>query len=104
MPCHGSPCLSLTGRIMPDIEAHRGRKLDQLALDQLFLEAHTQRHWQDRPLPDAVLQEAYGLACMAPTSANSQPLRIHFVRGAAAKEKLLPCLSASNLRQTMTAP
>ena len=89
---------------MPDIANHRVRKLEQPALDQLFLEAHTQRQWLDRPLSDAVLKEAYDLARMAPTSANCQPLRIHFVRSAAAKERLRPCLSKSNLQQTMTAP
>ncbi|HWT97319.1 MAG TPA: malonic semialdehyde reductase [Terriglobales bacterium] len=89
---------------MSEIAARAGQKLDQLALDQLFLGAHTQRHWLERPLSDAVLKEAYDLARLAPTSANCQPLRIHFVRSAAAKEKLQPCLSASNLRQTMTAP
>ncbi|HVI87056.1 MAG TPA: malonic semialdehyde reductase [Dongiaceae bacterium] len=89
---------------MPDIADHRGRKLEQLALDQLFLEAHTQRRWQDRPLSDAILKAAYDLARMAPTSANCQPLRVHFVCSAAAKEKLRPCLSKSNVDQTMTAP
>jgi len=94
---------------MPEIAArpdqkHPCQKLDQLARDQLFLEAHTQRHWLEQPIPDVLLQEAYELARLAPTSANCQPLRIHFVRSAAAKERLQPCLSASNLRQTMTAP
>lgn len=78
--------------------------LDAAALDLLFLEAHTQRRWLDRPVPEALLRQAYELARMAPTSANCQPLRIHFVRGAAAKEKLKPALSESNQRQTMTAP
>jgi 3-hydroxypropanoate dehydrogenase len=78
--------------------------LDGRALDQLFLAAHTQRRWLDRTLPDAVLQQAYDLARMAPTSANCQPLRILFVRSTAAKEKLRPCLSDNNVPQTMAAP
>ncbi|HVJ34343.1 MAG TPA: malonic semialdehyde reductase [Terriglobia bacterium] len=89
---------------MADMTAHRGQKLDQLAFDQLFLEAHTQRHWVDRAVPDDLLREAYELARLAPTSANCQPLRIDFVRSAAAKEKLRPCLSENNQRQTMSAP
>lgn len=89
---------------MADMATPRGQKLDRLALDQLFLEAHTQRQWLDRPLPDDLLREAYELARLAPTSANCQPLRIDFVRSAAAKEKLRPCLSEGNLRQTMAAP
>jgi 3-hydroxypropanoate dehydrogenase len=78
--------------------------LDQAVLDQLFLEAHTQRLWLDRPLSDDVLRKAYDLARMAPTSGNCQPLRIHFVRSPAAKEKLRACLSEGNVKQTMAAP
>src|SRR5260221_10845610 len=89
---------------MPDQLARRGQPLDQTVLDQIFLEAHTQRRWLDKPLPDAVLQQVYDLARMAPTSANCQPLRILFVRSPEAKEKLQPCLSKSNKAQTMAAP
>ncbi|TXH33167.1 MAG: malonic semialdehyde reductase [Rhodospirillaceae bacterium] len=78
--------------------------LDAAALDLLFLEAHTQRRWIDRDVPDTLLRQIYDLARMAPTSANCQPLRIQFVRGAAAKEKLKPALSESNVQQTMSAP
>ncbi len=78
--------------------------LDAAALDLLFLEAHTQRRWIQRDVSDDTLRQAYELARVAPTSANCQPLRIHFVRSAAAKEKLKPALSESNVKQTMTAP
>jgi 3-hydroxypropanoate dehydrogenase len=81
-----------------------GQVLPQAALDQLFLEAHTQRRWLDRPVPDSLLQQIYSLARIAPTSANCQPLRIQFVRSPAGKEKLRPCLSANNVPQTMAAP
>jgi len=86
------------------VALQRGQVLPQTALDQLFLEAHTQRRWLDRPVPDSVLQQIYDLARMAPTSANCQPLRIQFVRDPAAKEKLRPCLSESNVPQTIAAP
>ncbi|HYE01368.1 MAG TPA: malonic semialdehyde reductase [Alphaproteobacteria bacterium] len=78
--------------------------LDAGALDTLFLAARTHRHWQDRPVPDALLSRAYELARMAPTSANCSPLRVVFVRTAEGKAKLEPCLSAGNVRQTMAAP
>lgn len=89
---------------MSEIAVRRGQKMDASSLDQLFRAAHTQRQWLDQPVPDALLREAYALARLAPTSANCQPLRIHFLRGAAAKEKLRPCLSKSNVPQTMAAP
>ncbi len=74
------------------------------ALNQIFLEAHTHRHWLDRPVEDATLEAAYALARMAPTSANCSPMRIVFVKSAAAKARLEPALSRGNLRQTMAAP
>jgi 3-hydroxypropanoate dehydrogenase len=78
--------------------------IDAAALDQLFRAAHTTRRWSDRPVPDALLAAAYDLAKLAPTSGNCQPLRILFVRTEAAKARLQPCLSPSNVEQTMAAP
>ena len=78
--------------------------LDDAALDLLFREARTHSKWLDRPVPDALLQQAFDLARMGPTSGNCQPLRILFVRGAEAKKKFEPCLSDGNRAQTMAAP
>jgi 3-hydroxypropanoate dehydrogenase len=78
--------------------------LDDAALDLVFLEARTHSKWQDREVPDALLQQAYELARMGPTSGNCQPLRILFVRGAEAKQKFAPCLSEGNRAKTMAAP
>jgi 3-hydroxypropanoate dehydrogenase len=74
------------------------------ALNLMFHEARTLRRWQPREVPDALLREAYELARMAPTSANCSPGRFVFVRSPEAKEKLKPCLSSGNVRQTMAAP
>jgi 3-hydroxypropanoate dehydrogenase len=78
--------------------------IDSTALDQLFLTARTANKWQDRPVPDAKLQELYDLLKMAPTSANASPARFVFIRSQEAKEKLKPALSAGNLEKTMSAP
>ncbi len=78
--------------------------LDDKALDLLFREARTQNKWQDRPVPDAKLEEIYNLLKMAPTSANSSPARFVFVRTPEGKAKLKPALSAGNMEKTMTAP
>lgn len=78
--------------------------LDDRALDQLFREARTQNKWQDRPVPDAKLEEVYNLLKWAPTSANSSPARFVFVRTAEGKAKLKQALSPGNLEKTMTAP
>ncbi|MFM8614247.1 MAG: malonic semialdehyde reductase, partial [Alphaproteobacteria bacterium] len=78
--------------------------LDDRALDQLFRAARTQNKWQDRPVPDAKLQELYELLKWGPTSANSSPARFVFVRTPEGKAKLKEALSAGNTEKTMAAP
>jgi len=82
--------------------------LSDAALDQIFRTARTYRRsadaWLPKPVEDAQLRQAYDLAKLGPTSANSQPARIVFVRSAAAKEKLKAALSPDNAAQTMAAP
>jgi 3-hydroxypropanoate dehydrogenase len=80
------------------------RIVNDAALDQIFRQARTHRSWRDEPVSDVVLQAAYDLARMAPTSANCSPMRIVFVRSTAAKERLKPALSEGNVEQTMRAP
>ncbi|MEZ4399204.1 MAG: malonic semialdehyde reductase [Kofleriaceae bacterium] len=74
------------------------------ALAQLFLAARTHNAWQARAVDDAVLQRVYELARMAPTAANSQPLRVVFVKSPEAKARLRPALDAGNVDKTMAAP
>jgi len=73
-------------------------------LDRVFRDARTHNGWQERPVPDDLLRQAWDLARMGPTSANCQPLRVVFVRSAAAREKLRPALAPGNLDKTMAAP
>ena len=65
-------------------------------LAAIFREARTFSHWQARPVPEAMVESAFELACLGPTSANCQPLRLVLVRSPAAKERLLPCVSSGN--------
>ncbi|WP_141617082.1 malonic semialdehyde reductase [Myxococcus sp. AB036A] len=78
--------------------------LDANALNQLFLDARTHNAWLDKPVADDVLQQLYALTRMAPTAANSQPVRIVFVKSREAKERLKPTLSPGNVDKTMNAP
>lgn len=78
--------------------------LDAPALDQLFLEARTHNAWQDKPVSDALLKQAWDLARMGPTSANCSPLRVVFVKSAEAKARLLPALLEGNRAKTLAAP
>jgi len=73
------------------------------ALATLFTQARTQNGWQDTPVSDELLKQAYDLARMGPTSANCCPLRVVFIRSKEAKEKLAPALSSGNLQKTLSA-
>jgi 3-hydroxypropanoate dehydrogenase len=79
-------------------------RLDREALDRLFLQARTQNKWLADPVDDEVLRELYDLAKLPPTSANSQPARIVFVKSDEAKERLRPALAPQNVEKTMSAP
>ncbi|MEK9802108.1 MAG: malonic semialdehyde reductase [Curvibacter sp.] len=79
-------------------------KIAQASLDQLFLNARTANGFLDQPVPLALLQEAYDLAKMAPTSMNTQPTRYVFLTTPEAKARLLPALTPGNLDKTKSAP
>lgn len=74
------------------------------ALEQLFLAARTQNGWRDMPVPDQLLRDIYDIAKMGPTSMNTQPMRVLFLRSAEAKQRLAPALSPTNLDKTLAAP
>ena len=79
-------------------------RLDAGSLQQLFLAARTHNRWLPEPVDDGVLRELYALARMAPTAANSQPLRLVFLTSREAKERLRPALAPANVEKTMAAP
>ena len=78
--------------------------LNEAALKQLFLDARTFNKFQPRPIDDATLHSLVDLMKWGPTSMNTQPGRIVFVRSAQAKDKLKGALSGGNVDKTMAAP
>ena len=78
--------------------------INDAALDQIFRQARTHRSWTADPVSDVVLQAAYDLARMAPTSANCSPMRILFLKSKETKAPLLPMLLEGNRAKTMQAP
>jgi len=74
------------------------------SIQQLFTDARTHHAWKDKPVADGLLQEIYDLTKWGPTSANSLPMRVVFVKSRAAKEKLLPAVIPGNVEQVRTAP
>ena len=78
--------------------------LDSKTLDLLFLQARTQNGWLPTPVTDDQLQRIYDIMKMGPTSTNSGPARILFLRTPQAKARLLPALSPGNVEKTKQAP
>ncbi|HEX4235185.1 MAG TPA: malonic semialdehyde reductase [Caldimonas sp.] len=72
--------------------------------EQLFDNARTQNGFSSEPVTDEQLRSLYDLMKWGPTSANSSPARIVFVRSPAAKAKLLTCVSPGNVEKTRSAP
>ena len=78
--------------------------ISNTSIEQLFTAARTHHAWLDKPVDDGLLQDVYDLAKWGPTSANSLPMRIVFVKSKSAKEKLMPALAGSNGEQVRAAP
>ena len=80
------------------------QSLSDEALNVLFRQARTHTAWLDKAVDDDTLRQIYDLMKFGPTSANSSPARILFLRTREAKQRLLPALSAGNVDKTMAAP
>jgi len=78
--------------------------LSEEALKQILTEARTHSVWRPEPVSDDLLIQVYDLMKWGPTSANSSPARIVFVKSKEAKEKLLPCMAPGNVEKTQAAP
>jgi 3-hydroxypropanoate dehydrogenase len=81
-----------------------GSTLDSTALDLLFLRARTQNGWLATPVTEDELRRVYEIMKTGPTSANSCPARILFLRTPESKARLLPALSLGNVDKTKQAP
>lgn len=75
---------------------------DQLAL--LFNSARSHNAWLDKSVSDEQLHAIYDAMKWGPTSANTSPARIVFVKSSEQKEKLLACMSEGNYEKTKAAP
>ncbi len=78
--------------------------LDDAALDLILRSARSQNAWQDKPVSDEQLRALYDLFKWGPTTGNSSPARILFLRTREAKQRLAPALVPSNVDKTLTAP
>jgi len=78
--------------------------LDTSSIDHVLRNARTHNVFLDKPVSEAQLRAIHEVMKWGPTSQNSQPARIVFVRTPEGKEKLKPALSPGNLDKTMAAP
>jgi 3-hydroxypropanoate dehydrogenase len=78
--------------------------LSETALDQLFRTARTYNAFLPKEVSDEQLHRIYELTKFGPTSANSSPMRVVFIRSKEAKEKLSPFMSEGNRAKTLAAP
>src|ERR1700734_3352328 len=91
---------------MPDVPAPDSVRtaVSNHCLDQIFREARTHNVWLPQPVPAGLLRQAYELAALGPTSANTTPARYVFLTTLQAKERLRPALAPANVDKTMAAP
>ena len=70
----------------------------------LFTEARTANTFAETPVSDEELASIWELAKWAPTSANTQPLRVLYVRPGEGRDRLAKHMSEGNRAKTATAP
>ena len=80
------------------------QKLDETGRQIVFTGARTSNSFADTPVSDDELRDIWEMTRFTPTMANTQPLRVVFVRDAAGKERLLPHIAEGNAAKTAAAP
>ena len=73
-------------------------------LDKLFIKARSHSNWEKKEIDEKILRDLYDLVKNCPTSANSEPMRIVFLKSKESKDRVKPFLSEGNIEKTMTAP
>jgi 3-hydroxypropanoate dehydrogenase len=71
---------------------------------QLFTDARTANTFTDEPVTDEQLRAIFELAKYPPTAANTQPLRVLYVRDGEPRERLLTHMNEGNRAKTASAP
>ena len=79
-------------------------RLDDTGRALLFTEAHTANTFASVPVSDEELADIWELAKWAPTMANTQPLRVLYVRTGEGRERLVAHMSDGNKDKTLAAP
>jgi 3-hydroxypropanoate dehydrogenase len=78
--------------------------LDPAGRALLFTEARTSNTFSSTPVSDEELREIWDLAKWAPTAANTQPLRVLYVRTDEGRARLVEHMAEGNKAKTASAP
>jgi len=78
--------------------------VDEKALAALFTSARTANTFAPTPVSDRQLTDIWELARWAPTGANTQPLRVVFVRTESGRQRLMAHMNEGNKAKTASAP
>lgn len=89
-----------------DVRALRGEitTLSDAQIGLILTKARSHYAWTDKPVPDDMLHKIFDIMKMGPTSMNTCPSRVIFVRSEAGKERLAKSLKPANVPKVMNAP
>jgi 3-hydroxypropanoate dehydrogenase len=79
-------------------------KLDERGRQIVFTGARTSNTFADTPVSDEELRDIWELTRWTPTMANTQPMRVVFVRTPEGKDRLVPLMAEGNQAKTAAAP
>jgi 3-hydroxypropanoate dehydrogenase len=88
----------------PELRRDALPMLDEAGRAMLFSAARTANVFASTPVSDDQLREIWDLAKWPPTSTNSQPLRVTYVRSSAEREALVGFMNEGNKHKTASAP
>ncbi|WKU43632.1 malonic semialdehyde reductase [Streptomyces sp. VNUA116] len=89
---------------MPMTPPGSALRLDTVAQDLLFRQAHSTHVFTDEPVTDETVQAVYDLVKYGPTAFNQQPLRVVLVRSHEARRKLVGHMARGNREKTARSP
>ncbi len=79
-------------------------RLDEAGRSLLFTDARTANSFAATPVTDAELAEIWELAKWGPSAANTQPLRVLYVRTEQGRARLVEHMADGNKAKTLAAP
>lgn len=71
---------------------------------EIFQKGRTCNEFSSKDIDEDILIDIYDLMKLGPTSANSSPLRILFIKKGDNKDKLMDCIMPGNIEKTSSAP